>query len=298
MVEAAVRHCYSTWGESYYEDYYRSSRTYPPVHSDIIRRELAAAKPRTLLDAGCGPASMLRDLDGLGIERYGFDLTPEMAEVAQRVMADQGLPKDRIWLGSVLDSEAFRTPEPGWGAIICFGVLPHVPEAADEKVIGNLVAATAPEGLVFVEARNRLFGLFTLNRYSAQLFRDDLIRADELRAAADPADLVALDAALREVDSRFRLDLPPVRGGKADEPGYDEVLSRTHNPFELKALAERAGLVDVEILFYHYHCLPPMTENSMPALFRARSLAMEDPRDWRGHFMASAFIVKGRRPSR
>ena len=33
----------------------------------------------------------------------------------------------------------------------------------------------------------------------------------------------------------------------------------------------------------------------MPELFRQASLAMEDPEDWRGHFMASAFLVVGRR---
>ena len=89
--------------------------------------------------------------------------------------------------------------------------------------------------------------------------------------------------------------LPPVRKGKAGEPGYDEVLSRTHNPFELKALAEPQGLVDVEILFYHYHRLPPMVEHLVPGLMRAESVAMENPRDWRGHFMASAFVLAGRR---
>ena len=48
-------------------------------------------------------------------------------------------------------------------------------------------------------------------------------------------------------------------------------------------------------LFYHYHCLPPMFESAMPELFRRASLAMENPEDWRGHFMASAFLVVGRR---
>jgi hypothetical protein len=47
------------------------------------------------------------------------------------------------------------------------------------------------------------------------------------------------------------------------------------------------------VLFYHYHCLPPLMEPAAPTLFRARSVAMEKPEDWRGHFMASAFILAG-----
>jgi hypothetical protein len=39
-----------------------------------------------------------------------------------------------------------------------------------------------------------------------------------------------------------------------------------------------------------------MLESAAPALFREASLAMEaDPTDWRGHFMASAFILVGKR---
>jgi hypothetical protein len=87
-----------------------------------------------------------------------------------------------------------------------------------------------------------------------------------------------------------------MRKGYTDEPGYDEVLSRTHNPFELVAEARAAGLVDVQTLFYHYHCLPPMVEGLLPNAFRRESLSLENPRDWRGHFMASAFIVVGKRP--
>jgi hypothetical protein len=72
-------------------------------------------------------------------------------------------------------------------------------------------------------------------------------------------------------------------------------LSRTHNPLVLKERFAAAGFREVQLLFYHFHCLPPMLEPALPALFRRESLAMEDPHDWRGHFMASAFILAGRR---
>ena len=94
---------------------------------------------------------------------------------------------------------------------------------------------------------------------------------------------------------RFRMDIPPIRRGKENEPGYDEILSRTHNPFVLKQQFIAAGLSDVDVLFYHFHCLPPMFESIVPDIFQQQSVAMENPHDWRGHFMASAFFVTGRR---
>jgi 2-polyprenyl-3-methyl-5-hydroxy-6-metoxy-1,4-benzoquinol methylase len=298
QVEDAVRRCYSTWSDSYYQDYYRSAAAYPPVHVDIVRAEIATAQARSLLDAGCGPASMLQDLNDLGLERFGFDLTEEMVTQARRVLGAQGVAADRVWRGSVLDRDSFRTPAPGYDAAICFGVLPHIPARDDATVLANLTAAVRPGGLVLAEARNQLFALFTLNRYSRDFFRDTLIGEKSLRAKLDPDERAGLDRALAEIDARFRLDLPPIRTGKADEPGYDEVLSRTHNPFEMSEIARAAGLIDVEILFYHYHCLPPLAEPHLPKTFRQQSVAMENPRDWRGHFLASAFIVKGRKPPR
>jgi len=299
-VEAAVRDCYSTWSAHYYADYYQGAGAYPPVHTDIVRGLLRAAGARTVLDAGCGPASMLRDLAEPGLERWGFDLTPEMVVEARRVLAEQGLPAERVWEGSVLDPAAFRprvdAPAEGFDAAICFGVLPHIPPSADLQILANLRDAVRPGGMIAVEARNQLFALFTLNRYSRAFFHDVLIDSSALlERAAGPDERTAVVRALGLLDDRFRLDIPPVRTGEAVAPGYDEILSRTHNPFVLHDQAEQLSLKDVEILFYHFHALPPMLEGEVPALFRRASLAMENPRDWRGHVMASAFVLVGRR---
>ena len=147
---------------------------------------------------------------------------------------------------------------------------------------------------VAVEARNALFALFTLNRYSRAFFRDALLDEQGLRSrSGDEAE--TLDAALGELDARFRLDLPAVRKGYDNEPGYDEVLSRTHVPMELERIARDVGLIETRLLFYHYHALPPMLEARVPNLFRRESLKMENPMDWRGYVMASAFILVGRK---
>ena len=295
--ESAVKSCYSTWAETYYADYFRDPAAYPPVHQDLIRKLVRKSGARTLLDAGCGPASMLRNLVDLKLDLYGFDLTPEMVSTARDVMATLGLPQDHLWEGSVADASAFRRPgvtPDTFDSAICIGVFPHVPESVEQEAMVNLRNAVRPGGLVAIEARNQLFGLFTLNRYSYELFLDELIRMPSL--AAGGGDAATLTGVAEEMKERFRMDLPPTRKGKSGEPGYDQVLSRTHNPFTLKQKFEASGFENVRTLFYHYHCLPPMFEQAMPDQFRKLSVAMEDPHDWRGHFMASAFILAGVRP--
>lgn len=297
-IEASVKHCYSTWSQSYYNDYYTSKAAYPPVHRDLVKRILVEAKVRNLLDAGCGPVSFLRDMTDTEIELYGFDLTPEMVQEGKRIFQSLDLSADRIWQGSVLDRSAFRSPvdhpEDGFDATIATGVLPHIPEESDLTVIENLRDSVRPNGLVIAEARNELFALFTLNRYSYDFICDQLIRVNQLQADCGEQTQPFTEV-LDGLRKRFRMDIPPIRRGKENEPGYDEILSRTHNPFVLKQQFIAAGLSDVDTLFYHFHCLPPMFESIVPDVFYQQSVAMEDPHDWRGHFMASAFIVTGRR---
>ena len=89
--------------------------------------------------------------------------------------------------------------------------------------------------------------------------------------------------------------MPPIRTGKMGEPGYDEILSRTHVPFVLKKKLEDVGFRDVKTLFYHFHALPPMLWHSARDFVLQASINQENPDDWRGYFMASAFILTGRK---
>ncbi|MFV1852266.1 MAG: class I SAM-dependent methyltransferase [Thalassospira sp.] len=295
-LEHSVKSCYSTWGERYYDDYYASEDAYPPVHTRIVRELLSKSQVTNVLDAGCGPASMLRDLVDLDIELYGFDLTPEMVTEARRVLSLQDISPENVWTGSVIDKLAFRggpLKKAKYDSGICFGVFPHIPAQADKVVLQNLASAIAPGGLIAIEARNELFSLFSLNRYSYAFYKERLIQPSKFNALTTDEE-TKLTSMIDELGKHFSLDLPPLRKGYQDEPGYDEVLSRSHNPFELKSLAEEIGLVDVELLFYHYHAFPPILEALAPEMFRRQSIAMENPRDWRGYFMASAFILVGK----
>ncbi len=296
-VEHAVKHCYSTWGTSYYDDYYGEAAPYPPVHLDLVKRLVADRAPSRLLDAGCGPASMLRHLIAPGRDVFGFDLTPEMVAEAKRVTVGLGLPEDRIWQGSVGAAKDFSGPDgrAGYDCVLSCGVMPHIPETIENDVIANIHDALQPGGVAIVEARNELFSMFTLNRYSRDFYFQKLLAIEGLKqTAAD--ERPGLDTALTQVENMFRNDLPPVRRGKDGEPGYDEVLSRSHNPLLLQRQFLAHGFSSARLYYYHFHCLPPMVSGHAPRLFREASLLMEaDPQDWRGLFMASAFFIVAQR---
>ena len=90
-VEAAVRACYSAWSERYYKDYCGPQACVPPVHYGLIRELLAQSQACTVLDAGCGPASLLRELVSPDRELYGFTLAYIGHKMDDRALIEQGL---------------------------------------------------------------------------------------------------------------------------------------------------------------------------------------------------------------
>jgi 2-polyprenyl-3-methyl-5-hydroxy-6-metoxy-1,4-benzoquinol methylase len=291
--EKAVAQCYSTWGKTYYKEYYSGKGAYPSVHVGIVREILKKAHVKNVIDAGCGPASMLRELKSIRANFYGFDLTLEMVEEGKRVFSELGLDPVRLWHGSVLRQKDFycASGPSHYDAVISCGVMPHIIESDEMKFIKNIRGGLKEGGLAIVEARNELFSLFTMNRYSYSFFWDRLIGGDNLLKRASSSERRILEKEVESFRKQFRMDQPPVRKGKKSEPGYDEVVSRTHNPFELRKKFEKAGFSDVQVLFYHYHALPPIVGRAVPNIFLKESVALENAMDWRGHFMASAFFV-------
>jgi len=294
MKERIQSHYRST-AEDYTEQYRPSYTGYPANQKRlaILVDRVRTHRPRTLLDCGCGEGSPMRRLQEEGVQVWGFDLVPEMVEQGQRVLASSG-SADRIWQGDITDPTSFRAPggddPPTFDMTLAMGVFPHI--ADERQALRNMADATTPGGHVLVEFRNELFSLFTVNRYSYSLITEELIGIPRLRQE-HPDRSADLDAIAERLRSFYRLDQPPPRLGEPDAPGYDAILSKFDNPLTIGRIFEDVGLRVNRLFFYHFHAVPPLFESEYSGLFRQLSLTMErDPSDWRGHFMASAFVVE------
>ena len=83
-----------------------------------------------------------------------------------------------------------------------------------------------------------------------------------------------------------------MRTGEGDAPGYDEVLSRAHNPLALREVAGPPACATCACCSCTSTACRRSRPSAVPDLQRRASLAMEaDPADSRGLLMASAFIV-------
>jgi 2-polyprenyl-3-methyl-5-hydroxy-6-metoxy-1,4-benzoquinol methylase len=276
-------------------DYYRqyqpdqlmSVEDYPANYFrlQILLRRMESSGVSSLYEVGVGEGTPLASMAEMGFQVAGCDISPAMVELAKATFETRGFDPELISAGDVASAD-FASGLGGqtFDAAMALGVLPHVP--SDEEFLENIKAIVRPGGRVFIEFRNKLFSLFTFNRFTREFILDDLLKGvpDSVKAAVDA-----------EISPRLALDLPPKRGGIDGAPGYDEILARYHNPFELCETFERNGFANPKVHWYHYHPALPKMERELGVDFRKAGFELEYEDSWRGMFLCSAGVIEAER---
>jgi len=275
---------YNQEAASYIEQYQlprREQEFYPAndIRLEILVRILKARGVRTVLDIGCGSAGPLLRFLREGWDAVGFDFSPEMVSAAREVLTGAGVEPARVRAGDV--EQAATIPPGSFDAVVATGVFPH--NLDDRAAYANVKRALAPGGVALIEYRNALMSLYSLNRYSEPFFWHELMRADELPAELRDATRVFLAKTF---------DTPVESVGRPRKIEYENILARFHNPLTIGAELASHGLRLRAVHYYHFHAAPPAFERSHTRQFREASLRLEQPDDWRGMFLASAFVAE------
>ena len=136
---------------------------------------------------------------------------------------------------------------------------------------------------MLLQFRNAMFSMFTFNRLTKEFILDELLTdvPENIRAVVG-ADL----------DQRLAVDKPPLRTRPTGD-GYDEILSRFHNPFELADVVRAHGYTDLRFHWYNYHPAYPMIAGQIDAReYRQAQMDLEHEGTWRGMFMCSAGLIE------
>ncbi|MBF0512652.1 MAG: methyltransferase domain-containing protein [Desulfovibrionaceae bacterium] len=237
-----------------------------------------------VIEIGVGEGTPLSTLAKTGVDVWGFDISREMVKKSKETLKKQGLSPEQIFWGDIQDPTTYiHVLKNGkFDALMAMGVMPHIEN--DDFVLENIATLVKPGGKVFIEFRNKLFSLFTFNRYTADFIVNDLLSG---------VDQTLKDAVLSDLESRLRMDMPPREDsvGAGTEP--EAVLSRFHNPFEVTELFQKHQFTNIRLLWYHYHPAMPYLEKDHPELFRKEAVKLEHaPSNWRDVFLCSAFVVE------
>jgi 2-polyprenyl-3-methyl-5-hydroxy-6-metoxy-1,4-benzoquinol methylase len=255
----------------------------------ILVRRLAAIGAKRVYEIGVGEGTPLVSMAKLGMEVAGCDISESMVAAARKTFQAAGLPQELIQWGDVQDATtlAGQLRNGEFDAVVAAGVLPHVRD--DRLMLETVKMCLKPGGTAFIEFRNKLFSLFTFNRLTKEFILDDLL------ADVPSTVKVAVEA---ELDQRCAIDKPAIRTARpGTERGYDEILAKFHNPFELQEFFKESGFSSVQVHWYHYHPAPPMMEGAIGLDFRRAAMRLEHEGSWRGMFLCSAGVIEAWLPA-
>lgn len=264
-------------------------RYYPANYFRLkhLKKSFSEQGIQNVIEVGVGEGTPLTELGKLGMKVSGFDISSEMVLASRANMKNAGFDSERIILADIQNSESYNAilkfgPFDG---LLAMGVMPHVKD--DIRVLQNMKGLVKPGGTVFIEFRNKLFSLFTFNRNTLEFIMDDLL--------VDVSPTLKNSVKLN-LERRLEMTEPKLRERHHEDqsvPGYDSILSKFHNPFEVIDLFKEQGFTDAKLVWYHYHPAMPFLENENKKLFREESFKLEaDTSSWRGLFLCSAFVIE------
>jgi len=276
----------STYADQYDETKIWTNEEYPANYFrlKLVRRILANGGVKSLYEHGVGDATPLVTIAGDGIRVAGNDVSPEMVKFARANMTKHGLEPEAINLLDVQSHESIdveRERAGSFDAVMALGVIPHVED--DRWFVASMDKFLEPGGRLLLQFRNSMFSMFTFNRLSKEFVMDELL-ADVPESVRQ---IVSAD-----LDQRLAVDKPPKRTRPTGD-GYDEILSKFHNPFELSEMVKSFGYKELQFHWYNYHPAYPMLAGRIdPKVYRQAQIDLEGDTSWRGMFLCSAGLIQ------
>jgi SAM-dependent methyltransferase len=284
-----TRRFYDAEASDYRNLYSTDQETYPAnrIRLRHVLEALQECGARTVLDLGCGSGFPLAAMLDAGLDAVGVDFSENMVAEARALLSERGHDPDRARLGDAENADS--VPSAKYDAVVALGVFPHVID--EPAVVGNMARALRPGGRFIAEFRNAVFSAFTLNEYSLPFYMEAFV--DSVGALGDDTPLRSATEAF--YGNAFNIPDQPAPFDLSSDTGeltYQQLLAKFHNPLAISELLGPAGLRLEHNIYYHFHVAPPSLEGQDPSAYREKSLHMEQrlARDWRGAFMASAFV--------
>ncbi len=241
----------------------------------IFVKILEKHKPKKIIDAGCGSGMPLIDIKKRGFNIIGYDKAKNMV-----LEAKENLKKNRLSPDLVFHDD-FENPKKiknnSVDCILGMGAFYYAKNV--NKTLLNQKKKLKKNGRLIFSLRNRLFDIATLNNYT-KIFLDQIYEVKKLKSQWKKR----YKSLTKNFSDRKKFNFKNI-----DEKGvYNHI---PHNPLTINQEMAKLGLSVEGIYFYHFHAFPPEFENYDAHYFRKVSWKMENPLDWRGFFLASAFVI-------
>ena len=277
-----------------------SARSFPTsqVRQDLTIREILRMNmipnPR-MIDLGCATGELVRSLVRKGfIKAKGIDNSPQMIEKAKNRLGEEfpALNPDDYFV--VADADTLPLGE-RYDYVIAMGLIEYVKDI--KKFFKLLASLLAPQGIAFIESRNKLFNLYSANQHTLDCsseFKQLIAEMDETKKLSPIQTNYQEQVAQIFINIGEKIKTVNLGDyeGKINWDSYPFELPQ-YTPLELKELCEANGLELQETIYYHCHPFAPRYEKEFPVLFNTIALEMQ-PLGYTplGMLMCSSLVVK------
>ncbi len=264
------------------------SQTGPDYPANLYRLELAKSiiatlPPGRVLDAGCGTGRFLAHLAREGHDCAGCDFSAGMLARARANLAEVSSRPVRLVQAALHDLSMFE--DESFDYVFALGVFPYIPEELESGSYRELRRVIRPGGIFVSAHENELFDLFTFNKYTLRFFDSNIFPL--LAKRRDGLDLEDLRAKLASliVHPDLPVNTDPERSGR------DIIFTRPENPLVYGSKLTDYGFAQQDLLYYHFHALPPLLRNGDRELEElSKQVELTEARAWQGMFLASTFL--------
>lgn len=263
-----------------YSDMYKKLRLDIKYPSNVKREEifvklLKKHKPKKIIDAGCGAGMPLIDIKKRGFNIIGYDKAKNMVLEAKENLKNNKLSPNLVFYDDFENPKMIKNNSVD--CILGMGAFYYAKNV--NKTLLNQKKKLKKNGRLIFSLRNRLFDIITLNNYTKK-FLGEIYEVRSLKKT------------WRNKYKNLTLNFSDRKKYKFKNIDESRVYNHIpHNPLTIKNEMAKLGLSVEGIYFYHFHALPPVFENYDKDYYRKISWKIENPLDWRGFFLASAFIV-------
>ncbi|MCF8067739.1 MAG: class I SAM-dependent methyltransferase [Desulfobacterales bacterium] len=265
------------------------------VRQDIVLTEISKSSDLNLhiLDIGCADGGLTIELVRRGFTNsIGIDNSQRMINEAKRRFSEEfpSLDPDKHFIVSDADT---LNMDHSFDYISALGLIEYVQNT--DNFLSIIHSLLSNNGIAFIESRNKLFNVFSANKYTFESDIEKLVseldKTSKLSPLKDNYESIVRETFinignfLQQNKTQSDINRPEFESYPFSLPQY--------SPLEFVEFCKNNNLIVENIIFYHCHPFTPAFEKLMPQTYNTIGLLMQ-PLGYTpiGSTISSSFIGK------
>ena len=209
------------------------------------------------LDVGCGTGDLVFEIAKKGITAVGIDFAKEMIDIAKEKAKKFQLKKAKFECCSIFD---YYLEPNKYDVISANGFIEYISYKLLNKLLEISLKSLKSDGSLILGSRNRLFNIFSLNKFTEEEIHENsinclLLEAIQIVKSNDTKSLVGLKTAPFQKEEKNH-----------KQTGVKVTTRYQFTPVQLITMLKDRGFIPIEIFPIHIHGVLPMFKNKYPSI--------------------------------